>query len=543
MKSDKITLEVIDWELLDYGCALDRQKRYVESRINGETSDRLVMVEHPPVVTLGKSGKDVDLCLSESMLKEKGVGLFFIERGGRATCHSPGQLVLYPIIELKKQDLQWYVETLLKGVGNVLTTYGLAPEYKKGIPGIWVGGKKIASIGISIKQWVTYHGIALNIDNDLSLFNWIIPCGHPEEIMTSMAIEAGIRVDKAELKKRLVEELAARFNYRPKYPSRRPDWLTLPSPQTDAGEKMVQLLHDMRLKTVCQSAHCPNIGECFGRGTATFLILGNQCTRNCRFCAIETAQPGPPDQDEPLRVANTVEKLGLRYVVITSVTRDDLPDGGASQFVKTIEAIRIKCPSTRIEILVPDFKGIPDALRLVCDANPDMFNHNIETVPRLYSIVRPQAIFERSLRVLKYALSAGLPVKSGLMLGLGETEIEITDTLFELRNAGCDFLTIGQYLSPSAYHLPVARYVQPDEFVSWAEKAKYMGFRDVASGPLVRSSYMAEKMFSGNRPEPQKLHLLSGSKLRRRFTFEEEYGVVNRSMQSEETLIRSAIDV
>jgi lipoic acid synthetase len=260
-------------------------------------------------------------------------------------------------------------------------------------------------------------------------------------------------------------------------------------------EKRLGRLH---LATVCQSAHCPNQGECFQQGTATFMILGTRCTRRCRFCAVEKGAPHTPDEGEPKRVAMAVQQLGLTHAVITSVTRDDLPDGGAGHFAETIQQIRKQCPDVSVEVLVPDFgRNIFRAimgLDTVCATRPDVFNHNIETVPRLYAKVRPFAQYWRSLGVLSYAADMGLMTKSGLMLGFGETENEIKKTLMDLKYAGCMLLTLGQYLAPSKDHAPVARYVPPEEFEMWAEIARGMGFISVASGPLVRSSYRAAQM-------------------------------------------------
>ena len=490
------TLKIIDWGLLDYATALSRQKELVEKRLNGQAGDCLILVEHPPVVTVGKSGSHEDLLLTEDQLRAKEIDLFFVDRGGNATCHGPGQMVAYPIMKLEKKDLQLYVRTLLDAIVAVLMTYGLEPELKKGNPGVWVCGKKIASIGIAVNQWVTCHGVALNISNDLSLFGCIVPCGHAAEIITSMEKEIGAPIDKLEVKRKFIREFSARLENGDAGIGRHPHWLHLPSPQTDLAKKTERLLLDMRLNTVCESAVCPNIGECFSRGTATFLILGDRCTRACRFCAIDKALPEPLDLEEPGRVALAVQKLNLGYVVITSVTRDDLPDGGAGQFARTIEKIRSLCPGTRIEILVPDFKGELEPIQMVCNTRPDMFNHNIETVPRLYETVRPQASFQRSLSVLALAAESGLPVKSGMMLGLGETSNEVEFTLKELRKVGCRYLTLGQYLAPSSNHIPVNRYVQPYEFEEWAIKAEIMGFQEVAAGPLVRSSYKADQMGS-----------------------------------------------
>ncbi len=282
-----------------------------------------------------------------------------------------------------------------------------------------------------------------------------------------------------------------------KPPVRKPPWLKLKLPSGPEYEQVRSLIRSGALHTVCQEARCPNQWECFSHRTATFLILGGRCTRNCLFCAVEHGPSGPPDPEEPARVAEAAATLGLRYVVVTSVTRDDLPDGGAALFAETVTAIRAKIPEVRIEVLIPDFQGDSNALKTVVEARPDVLNHNIETVLRLYPKVRPQAIYERSIELFRRArkMSPSLPVKSGLMLGLGETEREIRDTLQDLFNAGCTMLTLGQYLQPSNAHLPVERYVPPEEFDSWKSIALAMGFSQVASGPLVRSSYHARDLF------------------------------------------------
>ncbi len=255
----------------------------------------------------------------------------------------------------------------------------------------------------------------------------------------------------------------------------------------------------MRLKslhTVCEEALCPNMAECWGSGTATFLILGDTCTRNCGFCAVRTGRPSPDSLDdrEPHEVAVAVAAMGLRHVVITSVTRDDLKDGGAVRFGQTIRNVRARAPRCTVEVLVPDFRGDPDALRKVVDARPDIFGHNIETVERLYGLVRPEADYGRSLDLLRNvkALLSQIPTKSGLMVGLGETRKELLRAMADLREAGCDILTIGQYLSPSSRHLPVVRYYTPEEFEELKESGKARGFAWVEAGPLVRSSYRAE---------------------------------------------------
>lgn len=273
---------------------------------------------------------------------------------------------------------------------------------------------------------------------------------------------------------------------------RLPPWIRAKALTSGTREKMLSALGS--LNTVCQSARCPNIGECFERGTATFMILGNRCTRNCNFCAVPSGSPLLPDEGEPEQVAKAAESLGLSYVVVTSVTRDDLPDGGAGQFAETIRAIRRRLPSARVEVLVPDFAGSEKALTTVLEPGPDVLNHNLETIPRLYPEVRPRADYGRSLGLLRRAkeMMAEGTTKSGLMLGLGERKEEVIRVLEDLRGAGCDIVTLGQYLSPSPGHLPVRRYVAPEEFDELREEAMRLGFGHVEAGPLVRSSYHAE---------------------------------------------------
>jgi len=281
-------------------------------------------------------------------------------------------------------------------------------------------------------------------------------------------------------------------------PPRKPPWLKRRLP-TDASFQDVRgLIEKGRLHTVCQEAKCPNIWECYAHQTATFLIMGSRCTRNCRFCSVAPGPPEPLDPQEPTRVAEAVERMGLKYVVVTSVTRDDLPDGGAGHFAATLHEIRRRVPGAEIEVLIPDFQGDPAALETVLCARPDVLNHNIETVPRLYPRVRPQADYRRSLELLRRAgeIAPGIPTKSGLMLGLGERPEEIRQTLQDLRAVGGRILTLGQYLQPSPEHLPVEAYVPPDDFENWRTVALEMGFSEVASGPFVRSSYHAKESFN-----------------------------------------------
>jgi lipoic acid synthetase len=318
-----------------------------------------------------------------------------------------------------------------------------------------------------------------------------------------------------------------------------PPWLRKRVPARGEAAEVRRLLAELGLATVCASAHCPNLPECYARGTATFLILGDSCTRRCRFCAIAKRPPGPLRPDEPEAVAEAAARLHLRHVVITSVTRDDLPDGGAGHFARTIRAVRERLPAAAIEVLTPDFRGDTAAIDAVLDARPHIFNHNVETVPRLYPTVRPEADYRRSLAVLAHAkaryptddssrhvarpacpavgnvgaapprpdkpavphplLKPTIYTKSGLMVGLGETPGEVRSCLADLRAAGCDIVTLGQYLAPSSAHHPVARFVEPAEFAAWEAEARAMGFAAVAAGPFVRSSYQAESVFANRQ--------------------------------------------
>jgi len=278
---------------------------------------------------------------------------------------------------------------------------------------------------------------------------------------------------------------------------KKPPWLKKRIPPYQDLLKVKSVLAETDLYTVCEEAHCPNLGECFSQGTATFLILGNICTRNCGFCAVQHGIPTPPAADEPGRIGRAVLGMGICYAVITSVTRDDLPDGGASFFARTIEAIREQNQGVKIEVLVPDFRGDLSSLETILRASPDVLNHNIETIARLYSEVRPQADYSRSLHLLRESKRSHprILTKSGFMLGLGETHEEVLELMQDLRNVGCDFLTIGQYLQPRSDRLPVERYIPPEEFEEYQRIGMKMGFKAVASGPFVRSSFHASQLF------------------------------------------------
>ena len=274
---------------------------------------------------------------------------------------------------------------------------------------------------------------------------------------------------------------------------RRPDWLKVRLPSGDNYREVLSMMRKSKLNTVCEEAKCPNLAECWNNRTATYMILGDTCTRTCGFCDVKTGKPTFVDWDEPNRVAQSVVDLGLKHVVITSVNRDELKDGGAAIFSKTIELIRERLPECSIEILIPDFQGDESAFEIIMQNPPDILNHNLETVPRLYHAVRPQANFQRSLDLIKWFKTKGLRTKSGIMVGIGEKTEEVLELMKELKNHNCDIMTIGQYLQPTKTHLPVDRYVTLEEFAMYKSEGKILGFEAVESGPLVRSSYHAEK--------------------------------------------------
>jgi lipoic acid synthetase len=493
--------------LVDYEEALRLQEELAAARARGSLGDTLLLLEHPPVITVGRGGGEEDILVSPEVLAHQGIRVVPTDRGGRATYHGPGQLVAYPILLLPDGDLYGYVWRLEEVALRTLRAFGLQAERLEGHPGVWVNGRKIAAIGISVRNGVTRHGLALNIAPRIAHFDLFIPCGLRDRGVTSMERELGYAPAWAEVADRFVQAFGEVFGC-PMQEGRaalygdagseQPSWLwrRIPVEGEEAVRRVEHLLSNLGLHTVCQEALCPNLPECFGQGTATFLILGDVCTRNCRFCAVKKGRPQPPDPQEPERVAEAAARLGLQYVVVTSVTRDDLPDGGARHFAATIQAVRRRLPAARVEVLIPDFRGSLAALETVLEANPDVVNHNLETVPRLYPLIRPQADYRRSLGVLAWVKtwSPHITTKSGLMLGLGERTAEVLQVLYDLREARCDLLTLGQYLQPTERQDPVARYVPPEEFAGYRAKAEAMGFRGVVAGPLVRSSYQAGRL-------------------------------------------------
>ena len=313
----------------------------------------------------------------------------------------------------------------------------------------------------------------------------------PKEIKHNVPMRGEEKVSRIPIKVVPTESMA-----------RKPSWIRAKAPSSPEVSRIKNLLRKNNLHTVCEEASCPNLGECFSHGTATFMIMGDICTRRCPFCDVAHGRPNPLDENEPLQLANVIKDLDLRYVVITSVDRDDLRDGGAAHFTACIQAIRELSPATQIEVLVPDFRGRMEiALNIMKSSTPDVFNHNLETAPRLYKQVRPGADYQWSLDLLKNfkAMYPHIPTKSGLMLGLGESLEEVEEVLTDLRKHNVEMVTLGQYLQPSKHHLPVTRFVTPEEFEQLANIAKKLGFKNIASGPMVRSSYHADLQAAGKQ--------------------------------------------
>ncbi len=478
----------------------------------------LLLLEHPHVYTLGVRADPAHVLVDPASV---GAELVHTDRGGDVTYHGPGQLVGYPIVDVPMgpDAIPGYVRTVEQLIIDALADVGLPGASRlDGYPGVWVDDRKICAIGVRVSRGRSMHGFALNVDSDLSYFSHIVPCGIPDKAVTSLAAE-GVDVSMAEVVDAVVARAAAvwgpdverqdasggtsRRDDDGKYRQpgeglqislRKPEWLRT---KAHMGPEYLELKRTMRsldLVTVCEEAGCPNIFECWADGTATFMINGERCTRACGFCLVDTRRPdAPPDPTEPEHVAEAVARMGLAHAVITAVARDDLADGGAAQFAYCVEAVHRRCPDTAVELLIPDCKGDPAALEAIFGSRPDVLNHNLETVLRLQRAVRPSASYARSLAVLARAKEAGLTTKSGIILGMGESEDEVLGAMADLRHVGVDILTLGQYLRPSAAHLPVDRWWTPDEFDALRIVGESMGFAHVEASPLTRSSYHARQ--------------------------------------------------
>ncbi len=498
--------------------------------------DHLLLLEHPHVFTLGVHADRAHVLVDPVLV---GADLVHSDRGGDVTYHGPGQLVAYPVVNVPTapRSVPSHVHGIEQAVIDTLADLGLKAGRLAGFPGVWVDAegsapRKICAIGVRVTRGRSMHGLALNVDPDMAWFERIVPCGIGDKAVTSLAAE-GVSTSMPEVVEVMVrhavrrwapdglyerqdvawpvrstigalgdrvpgERLRIRLRQAGVEPgaglptrARKPPWLRVPARMGDEFLGLKRTVRDLGLVTVCEEAGCPNIFECWADGTATFMINGERCTRSCGFCLVDTRHPAPPDADEPERVAAAVKQLELAYAVVTAVARDDLPDGGASGYVETIAAIRRRCPSTAVEVLIPDCKGEGRSLDRIFEARPDVLNHNLETVARLQRAVRPSAGYARSLAVLARAADAGLVTKSGMILGMGEDYDEVVGALADLRAVGVDIVTLGQYLRPTAAHLPVARWWAPEEFESLRVVGKDMGFAHVESSPLTRSSYHA----------------------------------------------------
>jgi lipoic acid synthetase len=500
--------------------------------------DHLLLLEHPHVFTHGpRADLAVNVLVDPASV---GAELVSVKRGGDVTYHGPGQLVGYPIVNVSNSvGAADHVSAIQRLIVASLTELGLADVgCLNAYPGVWVGvsgpnPRKICAIGVRLSNGRTMHGFALNVAPDMRYMRqYIVPCGIPDKPVTSL-LEEGIDASLEEVAdvvaryaatvwgrgsmerqdvawKHVPDDLSAfSRGHGPgavvrrlaqvgvadglAISSRKPDWLR---PKVVHGPELISLkktVRELGLVTVCEEAGCPNLSDCWADGTATFMVLGERCTRACGFCLVDTRKPLAPSDDEPARVAEAIARMGLAHAVLTMVARDDLADGGMAHVARCVEAIRERCPGTRIETLISDAKGDPDSLGLLFDARPDVLNHNIETVARLQRAVRPSAGYARSLSVLARSIAAGLTTKSGLIVGMGETTDEIAGCLADLAGVGVDIVTIGQYLRPTTHHLPVARWVEPSEFVEWKRLGQSLGIGHVEASPLTRSSYHARQ--------------------------------------------------
>ena len=470
--------------------------------------DYLLLLEHPHVYTLG-----VRADLAHVLVPPASVGAELVktDRGGDVTYHGPGQLVAYPImsVPMGPDATPAYVHGIEQLVIDALARLGLPGATRlDDYPGVWVGERKICAIGVRVTRGRSMHGFALNVDPDVTFFDHIVPCGIADKGVTSLARE-GVWATMREVVDAVVAVAGDRWGPVERHDAawhrllpvadaldlhaRKPPWLRVPARMGEDFRRVRRTMRSLDLVTVCEEAGCPNIFECWADGTATFMLNGDRCTRACGFCLVDTRQPRPLDPAEPEHVAEAVARMGIEHAVVTAVARDDLADGGAAAFAATITAVRTRRPSTAVEVLIPDCKGDPDALATIFDARPDVLNHNLETVARLQRLVRPSASYARSMAVLARAKAAGLVTKSGVMVGLGERPDEVRAAMVDIRNVGVDILTLGQYLRPTAEHLPVARWWSPGEFDELRRFGDDLGFAHVEASALTRSSYHARQ--------------------------------------------------
>ncbi len=505
--------------------------------------DYLLLLEHNNVITSGRSSKENNLLVSKGQLHELGIEYFETDRGGDITYHGDGQLIGYPIIRLSDpKKVIPFVRNLENVIIDSLRKFKIDSFTKEDDTGVWTAKGKIASVGIKVSKWTTYHGFSLNIFDSLDGYQLINPCGNQSEQITSIH-QFNPDISFEEVASEISDNFAKVFGYtntdkqfsqftprqlkrtkefnidqmvkdgvfkinqnkipvtvRGVLPSepKRPEWMKVKANLGSDYVSLKNLLSEKKLNTVCEEASCPNIYECWSMGTATFMIMGDVCTRACGFCDVKTGKPGELDLGEPLRVAESVQAMNLTHAVITSVNRDDLEDGGSMFFADTIRAVKDKNSHCDVEVLVPDFKGLRSAIQNIIDASPEVFNHNLETVPRLQREIRTAASYGRSLSLLEYVKKQGFmgKTKTGLIVGMGETKEEVISVLKDLSKIEVDIVTIGQYLRPTAKHRPIDRYATIEEFEDYKIIGESYGIPHVESGPLVRSSYHAKDSFA-----------------------------------------------
>ena len=529
---------------LPYYEALILQKGLKES-VAGEHNpyDYLLLLEHNNVITIGRTGDTNNLLLDSEELEKKGIEFFETDRGGDVTFHGKGQLIGYPIMRLQDpKKVIPFVRSLEQTIIKTLGSFDIEAFSKEDDTGVWTSEGKIASIGVKVSKWTTYHGFALNIFDKLEGFDFINPCGNQEEKIASVhTFNTEISFD--DVVNKITETFTAEFGYKdvgiqmsqftptqlkkhkkheidemldkgvfqknnnlvpitikgllPNEPER-PEWMKVKANLGKDYRDLKNLISEKKLNTVCEEASCPNIYECWSMGTATFMIMGDTCTRACGFCDVNTGKPNDLDELEPLRVAESVLTMGLTHAVITSVNRDDLLDGGSQFFAQTINEVKRLNPSTSVEVLIPDFKGDKGAIDNIIEASPEVLNHNLETVPRLQREIRTAASYGRSLSLLQYAKESAFlgKTKTGLIVGMGEEFEEVIAVLEDLTQINVDIVTIGQYLRPTAKHRPIHRYVDKEEFIKYKSIGESFGIPHIESGPLVRSSYHAKDSFA-----------------------------------------------
>ena len=529
---------------LPYGEAYILQKGlHSATSLENSPFDYLLLLEHNNVVTIGRSGDINNLLVSKNILNENNIEFFETDRGGDITFHGDGQLIGYPIIRLDDpKKVVPFVRKIENVIIDTLAELSIEAFSKTDDTGVWTKEGKIASIGIKVSKWTTLHGFSLNISENTKGFDFINPCGSSDEHVVSIQqydetvsfkevteiisrkfveIFKYEKVDKQfsqftprQLKKRKefhIDQLvnngvfnasknsvSITLNSSVKCEPERPEWMKVKANLGKDYLSLKSLIKEKRLNTVCEEASCPNIYECWSMGTATFMIMGDTCTRACGFCDVNTGKPCDLDMDEPYRVAESVKIMGLTHAVITSVNRDDLDDGGSAFFAKTIDEVRLENNQTSIEVLIPDFKGSKEAINNIINANPEVLNHNLETVPRLQREIRTAASYGRSLALLQYAKESHFlgKTKTGLIVGMGEEFDEVIAVLKDLSRINIDIVTIGQYLRPTQRHRLIDRYVSKEEFEQYKIIGQEFGIPHIESGPLVRSSYHAKDSFA-----------------------------------------------